>query len=1545
MATINGTSGDDRDGSTLQGTSDADEIFGLEGEDWLEGLAGDDTLDGGAGSRDAAYYANDPAAVSGNLSTGVVADGFGNTDTLVSIERIYGTEDYNDTLSGGGIDRLLLAGQGGDDIISADNPGLLSNLFGDDGDDILTNIAGVAFIDPGAGTDAIAGSAGPDDFTIISYYYSGLAASPAPVGGVTYNFTEERAGTVTDYSGATDTFTNLNSARGSELADTFNGAEGEQEFVGYHGDDTFNGGDGEDRVNYLRESDTALTIAGVMVDLATGIATDSFGDTDTLSSIEFVRGSNEKDTILGNTNRNTLEGEGGDDSIEGRGGDDELEGNHGNDTLRGGDGRDDLIGGAGDDLLDGGAGDRDEASYRNAPGSITGNLTTGIVSDGEGGTDTLVGIEELRGGDFNDSLTGAASGTSYLRGGNGDDILIGNRTEAGFGTDLDGGAGNDTLTSIGGDAFFQPGTGDDTITGSAPGFDSLSYFFSAGYASPAPVNGISVTFTGEGTGTAMDEAGGTDTFSSIERAEGTMLADSFVGAEGFQDFRGFAGDDTIDGGADYDRVDYSANRSDFGGTTGNGVVVDLGAGSATDNYGDTDTLLNIEGVRGSLYDDQITGDANAQRLEGREGDDTINGAAGDDEVRGDAGTDFLSGGDGDDELRGGAGNDTLDGGAGDRDVADYRDEGAGVTVDLEAGTATDGSGDTDTLLNIEVVRGTGFADILQTGAGAVDYELFGGAGDDVLTNVAGEFDLFINFTTLYGEEGNDTMLSTVGNVGFRPGVGDDTVTGTAQGFDILTYLYDAADAVAPVGIVANVTSGGNGTLTDYFGGTDTFSDIDILEATMLNDHLIGGAGNQRFRGHGGDDTLDGGEGGGDFADYSRPRDDLGATGLGVTVDLAAGTATDGYGDTDTLISIERIRGTNFADTVAGSDAAERFEGEDGDDLLFGGGGADRIEGDDGDDTLEGGAGNDTLAGGDGADRFVIGTGNEQVLITDFELGTDLLDLTAFSRADALLALAGAMGGSAVLTLSDGTVVTVNGTGVTPETLTESDLLLAAAPNTPPTGSVTIEGEAREGETLTANISNVADADGIRAETVAYQWQRDGSAIAGATAATYTLTAADVGADIVVQLSFADEGDTLETLTSATLVPIAANAAPTGAVAITGEAIEGETLTADISTVTDADGIRTETIAYQWLRGGTEIAEATDASYELTTADVGKSISVRFTYTDDGNTVETLNSATVAPKAAPILVEGDGRDETLTGGDGDDTLTGEGGNDTLIGGPGDDSLDGGAGVDTASYSGAQASYTLTLSPTETTLEDRRADGSGTDFLEDMEFLDFDTNIFGGPFDLLSFGGPTTLGEAEFKSLIELYVAYFNRAPDAVGLFFWGTALANGSTLPEIAALFTDQVEYRADYPETLTNGEFVTAVYGNALGRPSDQAGFDFWTGLLDEGAIGRDTFMLSFLEGAKAQPPDGASQDFIDQQNEDQAYLSGKIDIGAYFAVHKGMSDTDNASAVMAGFDGSQSSLDAAKATMDQAFAEAQDPLTGEFLMPLVGVLDDPFML
>lgn len=156
----------------------------------------------------------------------------------------------------------------------------------------------------------------------------------------------------------------------------------------------------------------------------------------------------------------------------------------------------------------------------------------------------------------------------------------------------------------------------------------------------------------------------------------------------------------------------------------------------------------------------------------------------------------------------------------------------------------------------------------------------------------------------------------------------------------------------------------------------------------------------------------------------------------------------------------------------------------------------------------------------------------------------------------------------------------------------------------------------------------------------------------------------------------------------------------------------------------------------------------------------------------------------------------------------------------------DILQGGDGRDAAYYEDDQARNTLKVGPGGTTVTDRLGE-FGADTLTSIEVLDLVSNIFEGGFNLDQFGGLAGLTGEALESFVELYIAYFNRAPDSVGLSFWGTAFANGTTLEQSTSLFIDQDETRATYLSDLSNEDFATAVYDNVLGRVADQSRYDF----------------------------------------------------------------------------------------------------------------------
>ena len=208
-------------------------------------------------------------------------------------------------------------------------------------------------------------------------------------------------------------------------------------------------------------------------------------------------------------------------------------------------------------------------------------------------------------------------------------------------------------------------------------------------------------------------------------------------------------------------------------------------------------------------------------------------------------------------------------------------------------------------------------------------------------------------------------------------------------------------------------------------------------------------------------------------------------------------------------------------------------------------------------------------------------------------------------------------------------------------------------NNPATGAPTISGTMQVGQTLTASTSGIADDDGLTNVSYTYQWiANDGTSdsdIQDATLSTYTLVSDDVGKTIKVKVSFSDDAENEETLTSAATDSVvaapASNTAATGVPTITGTAQLGQTLTADTSEISDADGLTNVNYSFQWLSSrDTEIDGATSSTYSLQESDEGKVIKVRVTFTDDVGHEESLTSeATVAVAAAPTPLTANSHD--------------------------------------------------------------------------------------------------------------------------------------------------------------------------------------------------------------------------------------------------------------------------------------------------------------
>ena len=320
------------------------------------------------------------------------------------------------------------------------------------------------------------------------------------------------------------------------------------------------------------------------------------------------------------------------------------------------------------------------------------------------------------------------------------------------------------------------------------------------------------------------------------------------------------------------------------------------------------------------------------------GNDTIYGHDGDDRIYGLGGYDTIIGG---------AGADYLDGGFG-TDTASYSDSTEGVVVNLDTGQNFGGTAEGDTLVGIENVTGSSYADILVGDNGINEVFDLNWASDDVLEGMDGNDQLFgmDGMDFLDGGGDNDTLKGGGGRDWLQGGDGTDTLYGDS-GRDWL--------------------QGENGTDTLH-GGAD-------------RDYLEGGADNDTLNGGGGTDILLGGSGI-DTADY-------GGSAAGVGISLFTNTAGGGDAEGDELDGIENLTGSAHADSLWGDDGINVLRGMHGNDTLKGFGGADTIYGGgdndslhgmDGADTLRGEAGNDVLDGGNGGDTMIGGLGNDTYIV-------------------------------------------------------------------------------------------------------------------------------------------------------------------------------------------------------------------------------------------------------------------------------------------------------------------------------------------------------------------------------------------------------------------------------------------------------------------------------------------------------------------------------------------------------------------------------------
>jgi VCBS repeat-containing protein len=418
--------------------------------------------------------------------------------------------------------------------------------------------------------------------------------------------------------------------------------------------------------------------------------------------------------------------------------------------------------------------------------------------DGGGGTDTIdfsakssgislllfdasmfpfISVENVVGTNFDDRIEGdpnsnrieGLDGSDLLSGGNGNDVLL-------------GGSNADTLIG---------GSGADILDG---GSDPLGvrYYDWADYSTaPSSVNVAldgSIAFTGDAIG---------DTLVSIESLRGSNFGGTLIGDDTSNQISGGNGNDIIIGG---DNVDTLAGGS------GDDLIYAFrpnGAPSLTTP---------------SRTDESLT----SNLLDGGNGNDTLYGANWQDTIYGGDGDDTIYSGNGVDLIYPGAGNDYIDGGSDFQDVINYFDAQSFVSVNLQTGASSGGSG-TDTIINITKVTGSNFNDIL----------------------TARDYNGIVFFSRLDGADGDDNLIGGNYSDELRGGPGADRIDGRGD-IDILDYRN--SDDSIRVDLRTGFASGGH-------ASGDTLSNVESISGTNFSDVLIGLDAIGALDGYAGNDIL------------------------------------------------------------------------------------------------------------------------------------------------------------------------------------------------------------------------------------------------------------------------------------------------------------------------------------------------------------------------------------------------------------------------------------------------------------------------------------------------------------------------------------------------------------------------------------------------------------------------------------------------------------------------------------------------------------------
>ncbi|GGC96711.1 Ig-like domain-containing protein [Undibacterium terreum] len=307
---------------------------------------------------------------------------------------------------------------------------------------------------------------------------------------------------------------------------------------------------------------------------------------------------------------------------------------------------------------------------------------------------------------------------------------------------------------------------------------------------------------------------------------------------------------------------------------------------------------------------------------------------------------------------------------------------------------------------------------------------------------------------------------------------------------------------------------------------------------------------------------------------------------------------------------------------------------------------------------------------------------------------------------------------------------------------------------------------------------------------------------------------------------------------------------------------------------------------------------------------------------------TINSGAVKDLAGNSLAAGSTlsfstvNNTTIVGTSGNDNLKGGGGDDKITGGGGNDIINGGDGTDTAIYSGKLSDYNISGNANSLTVQDKVAARDGSDSLSQVERLQFSDHIL----NLSVQADARSISSGQLHAIEELYVAFFNRVPDADGLDYWIHQYKAGLSISQIGNSFfsaAQQFPVQTGFSSSQTDTDFITLVYKNVLGRNDgpDADGLSYWLHELGNGTS-HGSLVSTILNAAhtyKGDPSLGWVADLLDNKIAvaDQVavawglnFLTPEAAITGGMAIAAAITPTDTSAAIkLVGIDDSQIKL------------------------------------